>query len=230
MNLSAEKRKMPRMRVDFSATIFWGIANNRSDVNIQDLSIHGICFRSKKYFTQGTQFHLILPNEREESEGKKIQAEVVRHETLNGFSSGGKFKIGAKFLFKAHRSADSKENPSTETLFPLQPINSQNPLQIIHEGKSKNYPVQTNTRGTPGPSACRIRIRKVHAEHVQWVRTSAKEETVYTSIQIKKARFIASPSSSSSMLTSSEEFQAEIGNSILFANLVRQNFSDKRLP
>jgi len=161
---------------------------------------------------------------KERDRGGGIQAEVVRHETLNGFSSGGKFKIGVKFLFKAHRSAESKENPSTETLFLLQPVNFQNPLQVIHEGNSKNYPVLTNTRGTPGPSASRIRIRKVHAEHVQWVRTSAKEETVYTSIQIKQARFISSPSSSASMLDSSEESQAEFGNNILFANLVRRIF------
>lgn len=229
MNLSAEKRKMPRMQVGFSAYIFWGIANNRSDVNIQDLSIHGISFHSKKYLTQGTQFHLIIPNEGEKSEREKIQAEVVRCEKLNGFSFDGKFKIGAKFLFKVHRATESKENPTTEPLFPLQLIDSQNPHQIFHGGKLNNYPVQANTRGTPGPSACRIRISEVHAEHIQSVRTSTGEETVYTSIQIRQARFISSLSTSSSMLIPSEETPPGIDNNFPVSSLARRNFPDKRL-
>ena len=227
MNLSAEKRKMPRMRVDLSARIFWGIPNNRSDVNIQNLSIHGISFRSKKYFTQGEKFHLLIPNQEKESSQKKIQVEVVRCETLNGFSSGGKFRVGAKFLFKTHRPADLKENPATGTPVALQPIDCHEPFFDIFNSGIKSYPAQTHTQETRGPCAMGVGIRAARAELIQSVRTPEREETVYTSIQIRQMRFISS--SSSSMRTPSEEFLPGIGNRSSFsANLARQNFPDKR--
>ena len=70
MNPSAEKRKMSRMQVDLSACIVWGVANNRSDVKIQDMSIHGISFRVHKVFHQrhAVQFD---PSQSKERTGDK---------------------------------------------------------------------------------------------------------------------------------------------------------------
>lgn len=226
MNLSAEKRKMPRMQLDLSGCIFWGIANNRANVNIQNLSIHGISFCSKKYFTEGTQFHLTLPNHKKDSGINKIQAEVVRCETVSGFSSDGRFKIGARFLFKAPRPVESTKNPTTGNPSPLQPIDSQNPQLEIYKGPLKTSPgVLITSEMLSGSSASRIRIREVRAELIESVRTSTKEETVYTSIQIKQARFISSPSLSPSLQTSSEEPRSEIGKNKPFASLARRKFS-----
>ena len=98
MDLSGEKRKMPRMKVDLSACIFWGLAKKQSEVTVRNLSIHGISFRAKKFLPRGTQFNLIIPNHRKDSETHNIQAEVVRCESLNGFSSDGKFKGGGKIF------------------------------------------------------------------------------------------------------------------------------------
>jgi len=203
MDLSAEKRKMPRMKVDLSACIFWGLAKNQSEVTIRNLSIHGISFRAKKYLPLGTQFNLIIPNQRTESETSNIQAEVVRCETLNGFSSDGKFKVGAKFSFKAHASTDLKETPTPKTLSPLKPIASPAPVLNRYDERLKNDPLPVNAMGAQGSSALSVSTMEINAKLIRSVRTSTREEVVVTSIQIKQARFVSSLPTSSSTLTTS---------------------------
>ena len=203
MNLSAEKRKMPRMKVDLSACIFWGIAKNQSEVIVRNLSIHGISFRAKKYLPQGTQFNLIIPNPGKDSETNNIQAEVVRCETLNGFASDGRFKVGAKFSFKTRASMDREEKPTTETLSPLKPIDSSSPLLNRYNARLKNYPPSANTMGAEGSSALRVITMEINTELVRSVRTPSREEIVVTRIQIKQARIVSSPPTPSSTLTTS---------------------------
>ncbi len=206
MNLSAEKRKMPRMQVGLSACIIWGIAKNRSEVNIRDLSIHGISFCAPKYFTSGTQFDLILPMQKQESEPKEIQAEVVRCKTLTGYSSSGHFEVGAKFSFISRRSADPENKPVTETLTPFQPTAPENfhpknyDERLIDE-RLINDPFPENTVGTLGSSSSGIRFLELNAEFIRSVRTSKGEETVVTRIQVKQARLISSASVSPTRAT-----------------------------
>jgi hypothetical protein len=203
MDLSAEKRKMPRMKVDLSACIFWGLAKNQSEVTVRNLSIHGISFRARKYLPRGTQFNLVIPNQRKDSETHNIQAEVVRCESLDGFSSNGKFKVGAKFSFKAHKSTDHKEKPTTKALSPLKPIDSPAPVLNHYNERLKNYPVSANTMGVKDSPALGVRILEINAELIRSVRTSTREETVVTRIQIKQARFVSSLPTSSSKLSTS---------------------------
>lgn len=214
--------------MDLSACIFWGTANNQSDVSIQNLSIHGVSFRSKKYFTEGAQFQLILPRQGKGAEKRKIQAKVVRCETLNGFSSGGKFKVGAQFLFKSHKPKKYEGNLTTETLPSLQSIDPP-PTVLCRDNEGlKNYVVRTDEKRTQGPSVFRIKLREVSATLIHSVRTPLKKETVFTSIKIKQARIGLFPAPSSSQLMSSREPLAETGNHPPAANLARQNFPDKR--
>jgi len=209
MNPSAEKRKMSRMQVDLSACIVWGVASNRSDVKIQDMSIHGISFHARKYFTRGTRFNLILPNQKKGSGTNNIQAEVVRCKTLNGFSSAGYFEVGAKFSFKARRKTDLEIKPNTEALLPLQPIDPENLLPGSYDDKLQNYPMQANAIGALGSSVVEISTLKVNAEFIRSVRTSTRDETVITRIQINQARLISSPSLSSTRLTPSHRGNSE---------------------
>jgi hypothetical protein len=228
MNLSAEKRRMPRMQVDLPACIFWGIAKNRSEVNVRNLSIHGLSFCAKKYFARGTRFNLIIPNQRKASEINNIQAEVVRCERLRGFSSEGGFKVGAKFSFKGRRSIDSEEKPATETLLPPQSIVTHKPLLNRYNERLKNYAVPANARMARRSSALRIGGIEINAELFQSVRTDTKEETIVTSIQIKQARFTSSPSTSSPTMDSSKASLTEIESNSPLTNLARLG-SDKRL-
>jgi hypothetical protein len=209
VNLSAEKRKISRMQVDLSACIVWGVANNQSDVKIQDMSIHGISFHARKYFTRGTRFNLILPNQKKGPGTNNIQAEVVRCKTLNGFSSAGDYEVGAKFSFSARRKANSKVEPITEALLPLSPIDPENSLPDSYDDKLQNYPMPANAIGALGSSAVEISTLKVNAEFIRSVRTSTHEETVITRIQIKQARLISSPSLSSTRLTPSHRDNSE---------------------
>jgi len=229
MDLSAEKRKMPRMQVDLSACIFLGIAKNRSEVNIKDMSIHGISFRAEKYFARGTRFDLILLNQRKESGVNNLRVEVVRCKTLNGFSSDGHFEVGAKFLFKARRVMKSKENPGTETLVPHNLRDSKNPVLNSYNKRLKNFPAPGDSIGTPGSPALGIRMMEVNAQLIQSVRTATREETVVTRIQIKQARLISSPSASTPRLNTSGKYLTEMENNSPLANLARLNFSGKRL-
>ncbi len=201
MSLSAEKRKMPRMKVDLSACIFWGIVKKQSEVTVRNLSIHGISFRANKYLPRGTQFNLIIPNQRKDSETNNIQAEVVRCETLNGYSSDGKFKVGAKFSFKAHASTDLKETPTPKTLSLLKPIASPALVLNRYNERLKNYPLPVNAMGAQGSSALSVSTMEIKAKLIRSVRTSTREEVVVTSIQIKQARFVSSLPTSSSRLT-----------------------------
>jgi hypothetical protein len=203
MNPSAEKRKMPRMQVNLSAGIVWGVANNRSNVNVQDLSIHGISFRAGKYFTRGTQFKLILPNQKKGSGVNNIQAEVVRCKTLNGFSLADHFEVGAKFSFKARRKADSKVEPITEALLPLQPIELENSLPDSNKERLQNHPMSANATGALRSSAFGVSVTEVNAEFIRSIRTPERQETVLTRIQIKQVRLISlSPPSSTRRTTS----------------------------
>ncbi len=225
MNLSAEKRKMPRMQMDLSASIFWGLADNQSDVSVQNLSIHGISFRSKKYFTEGAQIHLTLPTQSEFFKRKKIQAQVVRCETLNGFSSNGKFRVGAKFLFQWHGLRKYEENSIAGTLSSPQPLPAQNSLLKRYKDGLKNYPLSANTKRMSGSSTLRIGMREVNAELIHSVRTPAKEETIFTRIQIKQARYSVSPAFPSPLPVSSEKLLAGTDNKSPVANLARRKFS-----
>jgi len=216
------------MQVDLSACIFWGIAKNRSEVNIKDMSIHGISFRAKKYFARGTRFNLILLNQRKESGVNNLRVEVVRCKTLNGFSSDGHFEVGAKFSFKARRVMKSKENPGTETLVPLNLRGSQNTILNGYK-KSQNFPAPGDSIGTPGSPALGIRMMEVNAQLIQSVRTATREETVVTCIQIKQARLISSPSASTPRLNTSGKYLTEMENNSPLANLTSLNASDKRL-
>lgn len=215
MNLSAEKRKMPRMRLNLSTFIFSGIANSQACINIQNLSIHGISFLSKRNFIQGATFSLVMPHYKNDSAKNKIQAEVVRCETLNGSSSKGRFQIGARFLFPSHRSTEAKEKLSPENPSHLQSIDSQN-LPLIET--------------LPVSSASQMRVKEIRAELIQSVRTPTTEETIYTRIQIKQTRFIASPSLSSPMSASFEETLPKISKAPLSENLSHQFFPYKQLP
>jgi len=209
MNPSAEKRKMSRMQVDLSACIVWGVANNRSDVKIQDMSIHGISFHAAKCFTRGTRFNLILPNQKKGSGTNNIQAEVVRCKTLNGFSLAGYFEVGAKFSFKARRKAGLEIKPNTEALLPLQSIDPENLLPDSFDERLQSYPMPANAVGAAGSSVVGISTLKVNAEFIQSVSTSTRQETVITRIQIKQARLISSPSLSSTRLTPSHRDHSE---------------------
>lgn len=214
--------------MDLSACIFWGAAGSQSDVSIQNLSIHGVSFRSKKYFTEGAQFQMILPRQWKGSERGKIQAKVVRCKTLNGFSSDGKFEVGAQFLFKSNRPKKYEENSIPGTLSSLQSNGVQSPALESIIGGLKNYREQTSTKRMQGPLAIRIGVREVNANLIHSVRTSTKEETVITSIQIKQARISLLPPSSSSGLALSVEPLEGVANNPSVANLVCQNFPAKR--
>lgn len=209
MNPPAEKRKISRMQVDLPACIVWGVINNRSDVKIQDLSIHGISFHTAKYFTRGTRFNLILPNQKKEPGTNKIQAEVVRCKTRNGFSPAGNFEVGAKFSFKARRKANSKVETRTEALLPLKSSNTENLLPDSIDDKLQNYPMPANAIGAPGSSVVEIRTLKVNAEFIRSVKTPIREETVVTRIQIKQARLISSSSLHTTLLTPSHRGNSE---------------------
>jgi hypothetical protein len=201
MDLTAEKRKMSRMQVNLPASIIWGIAKNRSEINVRDLSIHGISFRAAKYFTQGTQFNLIFSNAGKEAATNKIHAEVVRCKALSGISSGGHYEVGAKFSFKARRKTGTEDKPITQTLAPLQPLDSDRPLVNINNESLINSNMPANTMGAYISSVPGVCLTEVNAKFIHSVKTSTKEETVITHIQIRQARLITQSSSASTRLT-----------------------------
>jgi hypothetical protein len=196
MDLTAEKRKMPRMQVDLSASIIWGIANDQSEINVCDLSIHGISFRAAKYFTRGTKFKLIFPNAGKKTVVNNIQAEVVRCKTLSGISSGGHFEVGAKFSFKARRKIDTKDKPIVQALAPLQPNDSDHPLVTINTERLIKPNPPGNAMGARVSSTPGVCMTEINAEFIHSVKTPTKEETVITRIQIKQARLTATSLSS----------------------------------
>jgi hypothetical protein len=206
---SPEKRKMSRMQVDLSACIVWGASNNQSDVKIQDMSIHGISFRAAKYFTRGTRFNLILPNQKKGSGTNNIQAEVVRCKTLDGLSLAGYFEVGAKFSFSARRKANSKVEPATEALLPLPPIDPKNLLLGSHDDKMQNYLMPANTIGAHVSSVVEISTLKVNTEIIRSVKTATREKTVITRVQINQAQLISSPPVSSARLNPSHQRNPE---------------------
>lgn len=194
MDLTAEKRKISRMQVNLPASIIWGIANDRSEINVIDLSIHGISFRAAKYFTQGTQFNLIFPNAGKETVANKIQAEVVRCKTLSGISSGGHYEVGAKFSFKARRKTDVDDKPIAQALAPLQPLDGDHPLVKINNESLINSNMPSNAMAARVSFAPKVCVTEVNAEYIHSVKTSTKEETVITRIQIQQLRLTADPS------------------------------------
>jgi hypothetical protein len=209
MDLTAEKRKMSRMQVNLPASITWGIASNRSEINIRDLSIHGISFRAAKYFTRGTQFNLIFPNAGKEVARNKIHAEVVRCKTLSGISSGGHYEVGAKFSFKVRRKTDIDNKPITQALAPLQPLGCDHPLVNINNESLINSNMPENAMGAYVSSAPEICLTEVNAKFTHSVKTPTKEETVITHIKIQQARLITQSSSASTRLNNDPSGNAQ---------------------
>lgn len=211
------------MQVDLSACIFWGLANNRSEINIKDMSIHGISFRAKKYFACGTQFNLIFLNQKQESGTKNLRAEVVRCTALNGSSPGGRFEIGAKFSFKERRLMKPEVNPGTETLVPLNLRGFKKNL-LNSNKRLQNFAEPADATGAQGSPALRVGMMEVNAEIIQSVRTATRQETVVTRIQIKQARVFSSPLESSLRQNFSGESLPEKESNSPLANPARLNF------
>ncbi len=217
--------------MDLSACISWGIANNQADVNIRNLSIHGISFLSKRNFTEGAKFQLIMSHHKKESGINKIEAEVVRCETKKGYSSGGRFQIGARFLFPANRPSVSEKESSNKNPLALELSNSQNPVLEPYRGQLKTPAASLRSIETlPVSSANRVQVQEVQAKFIQFRRTPTTEETIYTSIQIQQARVVSSPSISSPKLALSGKPLARIDNEPISTNLYHRIFPEKQLP
>ncbi len=229
MSPSVNKRKMPRMQVDLPACIFWGVANKTSDVNIKNLSIHGLSFQSSRYFSQGTPFELILPEQNEDRERKKIRAVVVRCETRKVFSSD-KFKVGAKFLFESKFFAKPKKipplqkNPST-----VQPFQPSNPSYATHHEEMIDTE-QVGIEGTQHRPACTLRVGEITAEFMQLIQTSQNKETIQTLIRVKESRFTTSHHLSPSTLNLPENFQEDSPKTTSPPSSPLKKFPAKQLP
>ena len=178
---------MPRMQVDLPGCIFWGASDTASDVNIKNLSIHGLSFQSRKYFSQGTPFQLLFPDQSEELKKKNIRAEVVRCEILNGVSDQ-KFRVGAKFLFESKFYPAPKKNLSLEKKSPL--------LKPYHPSESVD-----NGMAPPSP-ALTVKAGEIKAEYLQFIKTSQGEEKVHTLLRIKESHFTTSLSPASAQALS----------------------------
>lgn len=229
MNPSTDKRKMPRMQIDLQACIFWGLSNKVSDVNIKNLSIHGLSFQSSRFFSQGTQFRLIFSDQDEELKRNKIQAEVVRCETLNSFSTD-KFKVGAKFLFESQFFVSPKKNPSPgKNSKALQPLHSQRSFDLIHQG-GIDPQAQPDSVKTAVQPACTIRIGEIKAEFLQFIQTSRNTQTIHTLLKIKESRFITTDHSSPSTMTSPEKFLEGISEKTFYNAPAHGKISAKQLP
>jgi PilZ domain-containing protein len=226
MNPSANKRKMPRMQVDLPACIFWGVANKSWEVNIRNMSIHGLSFQSSRYFSQGTPFELIFPEQKKDLKRKKIHAVVVRCETRNGFATD-KFKIGAKFLFDSKFFAESKKIPALQknstALKPLRPLY---PSNITHQGEV----IDLGKEGTQPPPACTFRVGEIRAEFLQLIQTSQNKETIQTLIKIKESRFITSHHISASTVNLPENFLEDLPETTFLSSNTLGKFPAKQLP
>ena len=187
MNPSANKRKMVRMQVEIPVAIFVDKSPKRSDVSIMDLSIHGMSFRSIRFLRQGTQFQILFPDPRQMANSKKIQAEVVRCETVGG-GSGGNFKIGAKFLFGSGNSATPENDRPRESCQRLQPVEPrQIAVPFAHETNG-GHPAHRGRCNRPDQETWLVRKGEIHAEYCQASRLSAdkREETVFTLLKIRE--------------------------------------------
>lgn len=184
---SVNKRKMPRMQVSLPACIYWGVSNKFWDVNIRNMSIHGLSFQSSRYFSQGTPFELIFPEQKVNLKGKKIQAVVVRCETSNGFAQD-KFRVGAKFLFESKFFAEPKKSPAPKKKpSAMQP--SPYTSRITHQdGMVDHLPGQLAQHQPVGT----IWVGEIKAEFLQLIQISQNKETIQTLIKIKESRFITS--------------------------------------
>ncbi len=202
MNPSAEKRKMARMQVDIPVSIFLEKPDRQSEASVLDLSIHGLSLGSSRTLTRGTQFQILFPDQGKLFDKKRIQAEVVRCETLAGFPNR-KFKIGVKFLFK-FRDSDSSPNESSRALQRFKSKKPELPIAKWIHDDSVRQPTRLN-----GSDQATWLIRKgeIKAEYCQAIRLSAdkKERTIYTVLKIKESHPDC-PASISSTLHSDEEF------------------------
>lgn len=225
MNPSANKRKMPRMQVDLPACIFWGVANKTSDVNIRNMSIHGLSFQSSRYFSQGTPFELVFPDQKD-LKRKKIQAVVVRCETGNGFATD-KFKIGAKFLFESKFFAKPQKIPALQkNSTVLKPFRPTYPSDIIHQEEV----VDLGNVGTQLRPACTIRIGEIKAEFLQFIQTSQNKETTQTLIKIKESHFTTSHHLSAATLNLPKHFLEDLPKTTFLPANPPETFSSKQLP
>ena len=216
------------MQIDLPACIFWGVSNKVSDVNIQNLSIHGLSFQSSRFFSQGTQFQLVLPDPNKKFKKNKIQAEVVRCETLS-FSTGN-FKVGAKFLFESRFFAAPKKILSAEkNSKALQPLHSQPPFDLVHQ-QGIDPQAQPDKVRTERQPACTIRVGEIKVEFLQFIQSSRNKETIHTLLKMKESRFITSHHSSPSTMTSPEKFMEEIFEKTFYKTPALGKFSAKQLP
>jgi PilZ domain-containing protein len=192
MTPSENKRKMPRMQVDLPASVHWSVSNKTSDVNIKNLSIHGLSFQSSRYVAQGTPFELTIPGQKKDLKRKKIHAVVVRCETGEIFSAE-KFKIGAKFLFESNFFVKPKKvAPPLKTSAAVQPFHPQPPAQATHQKETLGLFGQTGKENAPHRPFGTIRVREIKAEFLQYIQTSKNIKTTQTLIKIKESRLIDS--------------------------------------
>jgi PilZ domain len=230
MNPSANKRKMPRMQVDLPACIYWGVSNKTSDVNIENLSIHGLSFQSSRYFSQGTPFELIFPEQNEDLKRKKIQAVVVRCETRKVFSAD-KFKVGAKFLFESRFFSGPKKTPAPQKKSSaVQSFHRPHPSRITHQSEAVDHlPGQPGEVSAQHQPAGTIRVGEIKAEFLQLIQTSQNKETIQTLIKIKESRFITSHHPTDSTVTLPENFLEDLPETTFLSSNPLGKFSAKQL-
>lgn len=176
------------MQVDVPACIFLGVSKTASDVSVKNLSIHGLSFRSRKYFSQGTPFQLIFSSQNAGRNVKKIQAVVLRCEPLKGLSSD-RFKIGAKFLFESNMFGET-ENHSTAEKKPsaLQPIHVQRSVEMTRHNKGVRLKAQVGNKSALSEPVRAVRKGEIRAEFFQFIQTSQSQETVHTFIKVRESR------------------------------------------
>lgn len=205
MSLSVNKRKMPRMQVNLTACISWSVLNKTSDVNIKNLSIHGLSFQSNRYFSQGTPFELIFPERKEGLKRKKIQAVVVRCEPQKAFSTD-KFRVGAKFLFESRFFVEPEKIPSPKKSSALKPFHPSCPSRIAHQEDAVDFSRQPGKKGAQYQPVGMIRVGEIKADFFQFIQTSENKETTQTLIKIKESHFNNSPHLSPDTMNLPEKF------------------------
>ena len=82
-----EKRKSPRIQLKLTFSVAY--ENTMISGELIDLSVSGICFKSKFEFTQNSSLFLTLPGDE-----KEVEAKVIRCDQLP-YSA---YKVGASFV------------------------------------------------------------------------------------------------------------------------------------
>lgn len=219
------------MQVELPACIYWGVSNKTSDVNIENLSIHGLSFQSSRYFSQGTPFELIFSEQNEDLKREKIQAVVVRCETRKVYSAD-KFKVGAKFLFESRFFAGPKKIPDPQkNSSAVQPFHPAYPSRITHQGGVVDHlPGQLGKENAEQQPVGTIRVGEIKAEFLQLIQTSQNKETIQTLIKIKESRFITSHHPTDSTVTLPENFLEDLPETTFLSPNPLGKFSAKQLP